>query len=58
MNKDIVKQIFPEMVDNVEKGKCAICGMPIVQSDFKDALSLKEFEISGMCQKCQDKVFD
>ena len=26
-------------------------------TDFKDALSRKEFSISGLCQKCQDKIF-
>ena len=25
---------------------------------FKDKLSLKEFSISGLCQDCQDSVFD
>lgn len=27
-------------------------------TDFVDALSRKEFMISGLCQKCQDKVFN
>jgi len=37
---------------------CVICGSSKVYSiDFKDALSRKEFGISGMCQKCQDSVF-
>ncbi len=36
-------------------GKCPCCGGPC--DHFKDALSEKEFKISGMCQECQDKVF-
>ena len=24
---------------------------------FKDALSVEEYRISGLCQKCQDRVF-
>lgn len=25
---------------------------------FRDELSIKEYSISGMCQQCQDSVFD
>lgn len=57
MNKEIVKQFFPEMVDNFEKGLCSICGEKIQDNEFKDNLSKKEYKISGMCQKCQDKTF-
>jgi hypothetical protein len=37
---------------------CSACGQSAggIQ-DFRDALSLREFEISGMCQDCQDAVF-
>jgi hypothetical protein len=31
------------------------CGLPA--KEFKDALSEKEYTISGLCQKCQDKIF-
>lgn len=27
-------------------------------AEFKDELSRKEYTISGMCQKCQDSVFE
>ena len=36
-------------------GKCPCCGGPC--DHFRDALSKKEYQISGMCQECQDKVF-
>ena len=37
---------------------CIICGSGLISyCDFKDKLSYKEFEISHMCQKCQDSVF-
>lgn len=35
---------------------CPTCGCEVGQ--FKDKLSELEFEISGMCQDCQDEVFD
>ena len=31
------------------------CGGPAVE--FRDALSAKEYRISGFCQKCQDSIF-
>lgn len=27
-------------------------------ADFKDPINIKEYTISGMCQKCQDSFFD
>jgi hypothetical protein len=32
------------------------CGKAV--GPFRDRLSLKEYTISGLCQECQDKVFD
>ena len=40
----------------IEAKRCTICGGPA--TEFKDALSAKEYNISGMCQKCQDSFFD
>lgn len=31
------------------------CGKPI--NGFRDALSRKEYQISGLCQDCQDSIF-
>jgi len=58
MNKEIVKQFFPKMVDNFEKGLCSFCGEKIQENEFKDDLSKKEYEISGLCVICQNKVFE
>lgn len=35
---------------------CTTCLGEVV--DFKDDLSEKEYTISGICQSCQDSVFD
>lgn len=43
--------------DAIKEGKCVTCGGPVSGTSFKDTKSRKEFEISGMCQKCQDEVF-
>jgi hypothetical protein len=55
--KAFIQKNFPEYVDNRMQGKCVFCSKPIDIGDFRDELSLKEFHISGICQKCQDEVF-
>lgn len=37
--------------------KCPICKQDLIGTTLTSALSEKEFGISGMCQKCQDKIF-
>lgn len=39
------------------EGICPVCGLVIDPGEFRDALSRKEYVISGMCQRCQDEVF-
>jgi hypothetical protein len=59
MNKEIMKAFgFESEVKLVEEGKCPFCQEPIKSDEFRDELSRKEYVISGMCQKCQDKTFD
>ena len=37
---------------------CVSCGSDkTTPNDFKDVLSIREYKISFMCQKCQDLVF-
>ncbi len=31
------------------------CGGPAIE--FRDAVSRREYTISGLCQKCQDEIF-
>ena len=40
----------------IEDGICNLCGEPVLS--FKDELSLTEYEISGICQNCQDELFE
>ena len=58
MNKDIMKKVgFKKEVENVEIGICPFCTNPISKDEFRDELSLKEYQISGLCQNCQDEMF-
>ena len=58
MNKEIMKKAgFGERVKLVERNMCPFCKKEIRQQDFKDELSRREYDISGLCQKCQDEMF-
>jgi len=52
--KKAIEHIFfsnkPILEDN-----CTVCNQRL--TDFKNLISKQEYEISGMCQKCQDLVF-
>ena len=39
----------------VEEGVCVTCGEEA--SKFRDEVSEREYQISGMCQSCQDDAF-
>jgi hypothetical protein len=42
----------------IQKGICISCGKVIdLQNGFRDALSQREYGISGLCQSCQDVAF-
>lgn len=47
-----------DMALRATAGFCPFCNKEVNSpSEFRDALSLKEHRISGLCQKCQDKTF-
>lgn len=49
---------FDKEVADVESGKCPFCkSRKTKKDDFRDENSYKEFQISGLCQKCQDDFF-
>lgn len=59
MNKDLMKAAgFGEEVQAVLLGLCPFCKEKVYKEDFEDPLSLSEYKISWLCQKCQDKTFD
>ncbi len=49
---------FFNEVKRMEDGICPFCSKKVdPDKDFRDALSRREFGISGLCQECQDKMF-
>ena len=61
MDDEKIKQIrsagLDKEADRVSLGFCPLCGKPVTREEFRDPLSLREFGISGICQKDQDKFF-
>ena len=51
------RAMFPEEMARIDRSECPFCGESVSALDFRDALSAKEFKISGLCQKCQDDTF-
>lgn len=51
--------LFPDRPKALAEERCVVapigCGKPI--GKFDDAVSLKEYTISGLCQECQDSIF-
>jgi transcription initiation factor IIE alpha subunit len=56
--KEFLRKLgFTKELERHEQGLCPFCGEEVNKDDFRDKISLKEFEISGLCQKCQDITF-
>ena len=56
----LLKNMFPDskIEENLMAGLCPLCGVKADESAFKDEASKHEFEMTGICNPCQSKVFD
>ena len=57
MNEEIIKLLMPRQYNLIQSGRCPICAKKVDHSELKDNY-LTEFNISGMCKECQDKLFN
>lgn len=58
MNDEIMRKMgFGKEVDRKNRGLCATCEKPVDEADLRDEPSRREFEISGLCQACQDEMW-
>jgi len=51
-----LNKIAPHGYDN-HQNHCSQCGKKQSEDGFRNKISRKEWNISKMCQKCQDRVF-
>ena len=55
---DIMRKMgFDEQVNRRQHDKCPFCNKRVALENLRDDSSRKEFQISGLCQKCQDEMF-
>ena len=58
MNKNIIQRMgFEKEVELVEYQICPFCEKPVEESVFRNEISEEEYQISGLCQACQDSIF-
>lgn len=53
---DPLLAVQQDIREAVETKRCAICGYSA--KAFTDELSSREYRLSGLCQICQDEVFN
>ena len=53
--KEMIEHIFPGTAQAIADKRCPLCKQPI--TEFRSSKSIREYEISGMCQDCQDQIF-
>lgn len=53
---EVLEALFPGQAKLKAEHLCPFCKRPI--GEFRDELSLREYSISGLCQECQDAVFN
>jgi len=49
--------LFPVEAAKRAQGICPFCDRLVTVGEFRDSIGRREFNISGLCQKCQDEVF-
>jgi len=57
INKPVFKT-NPTMIPDIQQGNCVWCHKPVKENEFTDELSKKEYSVTGMCQVCQDNMFN
>lgn len=59
ISKGLAMFLFGELPSEALKEKrCVQCKKPVVDSDFRDETSRKEYYLIAICQSCQDKMFE
>lgn len=46
------------MFERRDQGLCPMCGKPSTHTPFTSEISKREHEISGICNPCQEVVFN
>ena len=55
LSSPTIRKRFPSAVEDAKDDICPSCKQKI--TEFRDSQSIAEYKISGLCQKCQDRLF-
>lgn len=59
LNKPVFKlSLFKDKADRIRQGLCPECEREIKEEEFNTELDKKEYSISGLCQTCQNLIFN
>jgi len=56
MNRLLSELLGVHREESIKAEACVMC--PAEDLEFRDEISTKEYTISGMCQACQDSIFN
>lgn len=55
---DFLVQTFgADRRQTVANKRCVLCAQKVAEDSFRDEISRQEYCISGICQSCQDEIF-
>ena len=49
---------YDEEIDLIENERCPFCKEPVKVEELRYSRSKAEYVVSGLCQKCQDSIFE
>lgn len=53
----LARAMFPEKAAQFDAGICTNCACDAHHAPLRDEKSKAEYQLSGMCQTCQDEFF-
>lgn len=58
LKEKLAKELFDiNRSDAIKKGICVDCKQPAIENCYSNA-GKREYQISGLCEKCYDKIFE
>ena len=54
--EEMLNGLFPEREKRLKEGRCVICGEKVNFNEMTE-IERREYDVSGMCKKCQQEVF-
>jgi hypothetical protein len=53
----LTNELYPDAKDSLKNGLCIQCKMPALENCYSNE-GIKEYKMSGLCEKCFDEMFE